>query len=123
VEEVGVKIAESIVAFFASEKNRSEVEALKAAGLQMAISADQIAEKGTVLEGLTIVISGTFAKHSRDEYKEMIEKNGGKNSGSVSAKTSYILAGENMGPAKLEKAASLGVRLLSEDEFLEMLNS
>ena len=123
VEEVGVKIAESIVAFFASEKNRLEVEALKAAGLQMAISADKIAEKGTKLEGLTIVISGTFAKHSRDEYKEMIENNGGKNSGSVSTKTSYILAGENMGPAKLEKAASLGVKLLSEDEFLDMLNS
>jgi len=75
------------------------------------------------LEGLTIVISGTFAKNSRDEYKKMIENNGGKNSGSVSAKTSYILAGENMGPAKLEKAASLGVKLLSEDEFLEMLIS
>jgi len=123
VEEVGIKIAESVVAFFASEKNRLEVEALKAAGLQMAISADQIAEKGTTLEGLTIVISGTFAKHSRDEYKKMIENNGGKNSGSVSAKTSYILAGENMGPAKLEKAAALGVRLISENEFLQMLNS
>ncbi len=122
VEEVGIKIAESVVAFFASEKNRLEVEALKAAGLQMAISADQIAQKGTILDGLTIVISGTFAKHSRDEYKEMIENNGGKNSGSVSAKTSYILAGENMGPAKLEKAAALGVRLISEDEFLLMLN-
>jgi DNA ligase (NAD+) len=122
VEEVGIKIAESVVTFFSSEKNRLEVEALKAAGLQMAISADQIAEKGTKLVGLTIVISGTFAKHSRDEYKEMIENNGGKNSGSVSAKTSYILAGENMGPAKLEKAASLGVRLLTEDEFLNMLN-
>ncbi|HET9570000.1 MAG TPA: NAD-dependent DNA ligase LigA [Bacteroidales bacterium] len=123
VEEVGIKIAESVVAFFSSEKNRKEVEALKAAGLQMAISADQIAEKGTKLEGLTIVISGTFSKHSRDEYKEMIENNGGKNSGSVSAKTSFILAGENMGPAKLEKAASLGVKLMNEDEFLEMLNN
>lgn len=123
VDEVGIKIAESVVAFFSSEKNRLEVDALKAAGLQMAISADQIAEKGTKLEGCTIVISGTFAKHSRDEYKNMIEKNGGKNSGSVSAKTSYILAGENMGPAKLEKAAALGVRLISEEEFLEMINS
>lgn len=123
VDEVGVKIAESVVAFFASEINRQEVEALKAAGLQMAISAEQIAEKGTALEGLTIVISGTFSKHSRDEYKEMIENNGGKNAGSVSAKTSYILAGENMGPAKLEKAASLGVRLLNEDEFLQMINT
>lgn len=123
VDEVGVKIAESVVAYFASELNRLEVEALKSAGLQMAISAEQIAEKGTALEGLTIVISGTFSKHSRDEYKEMIENNGGKNAGSVSAKTSYILAGENMGPAKLEKAASLGVRLLNEDEFLQMINT
>ena len=123
VDEVGIKIAESVIAFFASEQNRLEVEALKTAGLQMAISADQIAEKGTKLSGLTIVISGTFTKHSRDEYKSMIENNGGKNSGSVSAKTSFILAGENMGPAKLEKAASLGVDLRTEDEFLEMLNS
>jgi len=123
VEEVGIKIAESVVAFFSSEKNRLEVDTLKAAGLQMTLSADQIAEKGSKLEGLTMVISGTFAKHSRDEYKEMIENNGGKNAGSVSAKTSYILAGENMGPAKLEKASALGVKLLSEDEFLEMLNT
>ena len=123
VEEVGIKIAESVVAFFSSELNRSEVESLKAAGLQMAISADQIAEKGTKLAGKIVVISGTFEKHSRDEYKELIENNGGKNSGSVSAKTSFILAGENMGPAKLEKAASLGVRLVSEDEFLQMLNT
>ncbi|MCX6307335.1 MAG: NAD-dependent DNA ligase LigA, partial [Bacteroidia bacterium] len=123
VEEVGIKIAESVVAFFSSEKNRLEVDTLKAVGLQMTLSADQIAEKGSKLEGLTMVISGTFAKHSRDEYKEMIENNGGKNAGSVSAKTSYILAGENMGPAKLEKASALGVKLLSEDEFLEMLNT
>jgi len=123
VEEVGVKIAESVVAFFSSEKNRMEVEALKDAGLQMAISADKIAEKGTKLEGLIVVVSGTFALHSRDEYKEMIENNGGKNSGSVSAKTSYILAGENMGPAKLEKASALGVKLITEDQFLEMLNA
>jgi len=123
VDEVGVKIAESVVAFFSSEINCQEVEALKAAGLQMAISAKQIAEKGTALEGLTIVISGTFSKHSRDEYKEMIENNGGKNAGSVSSKTSYILAGEHMGPAKLEKAASLGVRLLNEEEFLQMINT
>jgi DNA ligase (NAD+) len=122
VEEVGVKIAESVVAFFSASSNRSEVEALRAAGLQMSISSDQIAVKSTALEGLTIVISGTFFKHSRDEYKEMIENNGGKNSGSVSAKTSYILAGENMGPAKLEKAAALGVALLTEEKFLELLN-
>jgi len=123
VEEVGIKIAESVVAFFSSEINQLEVDALKMAGLQMSISADQMAEKGTCLDGRTIVISGTFAKHSRDEYKEMIENNGGKNAGSVSAKTSFILAGENMGPAKLEKAAALGIKLITENEFLEMLNS
>jgi DNA ligase (NAD+) len=122
VDEVGSKIAESILAFFGSEKNRTEVEALRTIGLQMAVSADEIALKGSKLEGMTIVISGTFTNHSRYEYKEMIERNGGKNAGSVSAKTTYVLAGANMGPAKLEKAASLGVRLLSEDEFLEMLN-
>lgn len=123
VEEVGIKIAESVVAFFASEINRREVEALRTAGLQMAISAEQIAEKGTTLAGLTIVISGTFSQHSRDDYKQMIEINGGKNAGSVSSKTSFILAGDNMGPAKLEKAASLGVRLLNEDEFLQLINT
>jgi DNA ligase (NAD+) len=123
VDEVGSKIAESILAFFGSEKNRAEVEALRSIGLQMAVSADEIALKGSKLEGMTIVISGTFTNHSRDEYKEMIERNGGKNAGSVSAKTTYVLAGANMGPAKLEKAASLGVRLLSEDAFLEMLNN
>jgi DNA ligase (NAD+) len=73
------------------------------------------------LKGLSIVISGTFSKHSRDEYKKMIETNGGKNVGSVSAKTSYILAGDNMGPAKLEKAAKLGVKIINEDEFLKMI--
>jgi len=123
VEEVGIKIAESVVSFFSSERNCIEVEALKAAGLHMAISPDQMAEKGTALQGLNMVISGTFSKHSRDEYKEMIENNGGKNVGSVSAKTNYILAGENMGPAKMEKAAKLGVKLLSEEEFLQMINS
>jgi DNA ligase (NAD+) len=123
IDEVGVRIAESVVSWFQSQTNRALIEKLRQAGLQMALSSTQMEERGHALEGLTIVISGTFAKHSRDEYKEMIEKNGGKNSSSVSAKTSYILAGENMGPAKLEKAASLGVRLLTEDAFLALLNS
>jgi len=122
VEEVGVKIAESVVGYFASETNRNLILRLKEAGLQMELSPDRIAAKGTKLEGKTIVISGTFTKHSRDEYKVMIEENGGKNSGSVSSKTTFILAGENMGPAKMDKAASLGVRLMSEVEFLELLN-
>jgi DNA ligase (NAD+) len=122
VEEVGVKIAESLVSYFAAPTNQRLISRLKEAGLQMEISPELIAEKGTTLEGKIIVISGTFSKYSRDEYKAMIEKNGGKNAGSVSSKTSFILAGENMGPAKLDKAASLGVRLLNEDEFLELLN-
>jgi len=122
VEEVGVKIAESVVSYFASPTSQKLVSRLREAGLQMEISPELITEKGTKLEGKIIVISGTFTKHSRDEYKEMIEVNGGKNSGSVSSKTSFILAGENMGPAKLDKAASLGVKLLNEDEFLKLLN-
>jgi len=122
VEEVGVKIAESVVSYFASEANRNLILRLKEAGLQMEISPEMFAEIGTLLEGKTIVISGTFSKYSRDEYKVIIEKNGGKNSGSVSSKTSFILAGDNMGPAKMEKAASLGVSLMSEEEFLELLN-
>jgi len=122
VDEVGVKIAESVVSYFASQTNLNLISRLKEAGLQMEISPEMFAEIGTSLEGKIIVISGTFSKNSRDEYKVMIEKNGGKNSGSVSTKTSFILAGDNMGPAKLEKASSLGVRLLNEDEFLELLN-
>ena len=122
VEEVGMKIAESVVGYFAAPTNQKLISRLRDAGLQMEISPELISEKGHILEGKTIVISGTFTKYSRDEYKAMIEKNGGKNSGSVSSKTSFILAGDNMGPAKLEKAAALGVRLLHEDEFLEFFN-
>ena len=87
----------------------------------MAVSEEQLANRSEKLKGLTIVISETFSKHSRDEYKAMIEQHGGKNSGSVSGKTDYILAGENMGPAKLEKAAKLGVKIINEDAFLNML--
>jgi len=122
VEEVGVKIAESVVGYFASETNRKLILRLKEVGLQMEISPELMAEKGNALSGKIIVISGTFSIHSRDEYKAMIEKNGGKNSGSVSSKTSFILAGENMGPAKLEKAAALGIELYDEEKFLELLN-
>ncbi|MFA7042877.1 MAG: NAD-dependent DNA ligase LigA [Bacteroidales bacterium] len=122
VEEVGVKIAESVVGYFALETNRKLISRLKEVGLQMEISPELMAEKGNALSGKIIVISGTFSMHSRDEYKAMIEKNGGKNSGSVSSKTSFILAGENMGPAKLEKAAALGIELYDEEKFLELLN-
>jgi len=121
VEEVGVKIAESVVSYFTSPVNQKLVSDLKAAGLQMEISPDLISEKGDALSGKNIVISGTFIEHSRDEYKAIIEQNGGKNSGSVSSKTSFILAGENIGPAKLEKAESLGIELMNEADFLKLI--
>jgi DNA ligase (NAD+) len=91
--------------------------------LQFSLGEEALSEKTDILNGLTFVISGTFSLHSRDEYKTLIEKNGGKNVGSVSAKTDYILAGENMGPAKLEKAQKLGVKIISEEEFLKMIKS
>lgn len=121
VDEIGGRIASSVINFFAEEKNRTMVSRLKEYGLQMAVSQDQLANRSDKLNGLTIVISGTFTKHSRDEYKAMIEQHGGKNSGSVSGKTDYILAGDNMGPAKLEKAAKLGVKIINEDDFLNMI--
>lgn len=121
VDEIGDRIAQSILDYFADERNQELVESLKAHGLQMKKDDEEMANRTEKLAGLTIVISGTFSHHSRDEYKDMIENNGGKNSGSVSAKTNYILAGENMGPAKLEKAAKLGVKIINEDEFLKML--
>lgn len=120
ISDIGPSIAKSIVDFFAVDENRVIVERLRNAGLQM--SVEENAEVQTdILAGKTIVISGTFANHSRDEYKELIERNGGKNAGSISKKTSFVLAGENMGPAKLEKANSLGVPVIGEEEFLQML--
>ena len=121
VDEIGERIARSIIAYFADERNRSLVNRLKEYGLQMSVAEEKLANRSEKLKGLSIVISGTFAKHSRDEYKAMIEQHGGKNSGSVSGKTDYILAGDNMGPAKLEKAAKLGVKIINEDEFLNMI--
>ena len=121
VDEVGVKIAESVVSFFSSESNRKLVEDLSNSGLKMETVEDGSILKSSILADQTIVISGTFKKYSRDEYKALIENNGGKNAGSVSAKTSFILAGDNMGPAKLEKASGLGIKLMSEDEFLNLI--
>lgn len=122
VNEIGTKIAQSIVSFFADERSRALVDRLKEFGLQMELAQDE-AEGGTdLLKDKIIVISGVFNYHSRDEYKALIERHGGKNSGSISAKTSFVLAGDNMGPAKREKAQELGVRLVSENEFLEMIN-
>lgn len=121
VDEIGERIARSVIDYFADEHNRTLVNRLKEQGLQMSVSEEVLANRSERLKGLSIVISGTFTKYSRDEYKAMIEQNGGKNSGSVSGKTDYILAGANMGPAKLEKAAQLGVKIINEDEFLNMI--
>lgn len=123
VEEIGDRIAKSVLDYFADERDNEIVERLKGYGLQMQLSDEKLAPKGSSLDGKTIVISGTFNKHSRDEYKTIIEQHGGKNSGSVSAKTSFILAGENMGPEKLKKAEALGVRIVSEEEFLAMIEN
>lgn len=122
VDEIGERIAQSVRVYFADARNQAIVKRLTEQGLQMSLSEERLANRSDRLKGLTIVISGTFSKHSRDEYKAMIEQHGGKNSGSVSGKTNYILAGENMGPAKLEKAAKLGVKIIHEEEFLSMLN-
>ena len=122
VEGVGQVIAESIIRFFHDERNRSLVERLRLAGVTMEI--DDTAQEGATdrLNGLSIVISGVFSRHSRDEYKALIEKHGGKNVGSISKNTSFILAGDNMGPAKLEKANKLGIKIINEDEFLQMID-
>jgi DNA ligase (NAD+) len=121
VDDVGMRIAESVVDYLASPANKALIERLKAVGLTFEVVDDDQGLKSSIFEGKTIVISGTFTKHSRDEYKVMIEANGGKNGSGVTSKTSFILAGESMGPAKLEKAKSLGVELISEDAFLALL--
>lgn len=120
--DIGPVIAQNIVDFLNEPVNAANIEALKKAGVQMELSPDKLAPAGTALKGKTIVISGTFARHSRDEYKEIITREGGKNAGSISKKTSFVLAGENMGPAKREKCAQLGVPMISEEEFLAMLD-
>lgn len=123
IEDVGPRIAATIEAFFADADNRRMVERLRAAGVTMAVDSDIAAGPlSDTLAGKTFVISGVFARHSRDEYKAMIEAHGGKNVGSISKKTDYVLAGENMGPAKLEKAGKLGIPIINEDQFLEMIN-
>lgn len=121
VDDIGEKIARSIVSYFQNPHNKALVERLQVAGLQMRQSAEKLAEMTDKLAGQNVVISGVFTHHSRDEYKALIEKHGGKNTGSISGKTSFILAGESMGPAKLEKARKLGIRIVNEDEFLRMI--
>lgn len=121
IDDIGPRIAESIIEFFSVDVNRQTVERLRAAGVQMAMPEDNGATRSDRLQGKTIVISGTFSHHSRDEYKELIELHGGKNSGSISKKTDYVFAGENMGPAKLEKATKLGIPIIDETQFLKMI--
>ncbi len=118
VEGVGEVIARSVITYFHNPENIVIIDRLRVHGIQMQLSEDLMTASDGSLSGLSIVISGVFRHHSRDEYKAMIERNGGKNVGSISSKTSFILAGENMGPSKLQKAGKLGIRIMSEDEFL-----
>ena len=121
IDEIGESIAQSLVAYFAQNENKQLIADLQDIGLQMAVDEQTQPVGSEVLKGKTIVISGTFVQHSRDELKNLIEQHGGKNTGSISKNTSFILAGDNMGPAKLEKATQLGVPLLSEQDFLALI--
>lgn len=121
IDEIGERIAQSVMEYFADDKHKMIVQSLRDAGVNMQQENAKSDNVGSALDGMSILISGIFSKHSRDEYRSMIEANGGKNVGSVSAKTSFILAGENMGPEKLKKAESLNVKLLNEEQFLSLL--
>jgi DNA ligase (NAD+) len=123
VDEIGDRIAESVRNYFCDDRNRDLISKLKAAGVQMSYNESSMNKKSETLLGKSILISGTFSHHSREEYKKMIEEHGGKNTGSVSSKTSFILAGENMGPEKLKKAEILGVPLMNENDFLKLIGS
>ena len=121
INSIGTAIAESVIQWFRNEDNLRLVERLRGYGLQLQLSEETLSQQSDRLAGKSIVISGVFAHHSRDEYKALIEQHGGKNVGSISAKTSFILAGENMGPSKLEKAQKLGIDIIDEDQFLQMI--
>ena len=123
INGIGEVIAGSVIQYFANPVNRAFVERLRGYGLQMEIGEQQKQAQSDKLNGQSVVISGVFQHHSRDEYKALIEQHGGKNVGSISAKTSFVLAGDNMGPAKLEKAQKLGIRIMSEDEFLSLIEA
>lgn len=120
IPEIGPKIAESVTQFFSLASNREMVERLREAGLQLSVGQDEQAARTSKLAGKKIVVSGVFSRHSRDEYKALIERHGGKNVSSISGATSFVLAGENMGPSKQEKARKLGIPIINEDEFMEM---
>ncbi|WP_438711589.1 NAD-dependent DNA ligase LigA [Aquimarina muelleri] len=121
VDEIGIKIAQSVVEFFGAEENRALIHRLKQYGVQLEISADKLAGQTNIFQGVTFVVSGVFEKVSRNELKKMIEDNGGKVSSSISAKTSFVVAGQNMGPSKLEKANMLSIPIISEEDFLGKL--
>lgn len=121
IDDVGPNIAHAIIEYFADHKNLMMIERLRQAGLQFAVKEEEGVERTDRLQGKAIVISGTFTRHSRDEYKKLIEQHGGRNVGSISKKTDLVFAGQNMGPAKLEKATSLGIPIIDEDKFLEMI--
>jgi DNA ligase (NAD+) len=123
IDDVGEQIAKNIIAYFNELQNLEIINRLREAGVQMASQEEELVPQSDMLQGKSIVVSGIFSLHSRDEYKAMIEAHGGKNVGSVSKKTSFILAGENMGPEKRKKAESLGVEILTEEAFLELINS
>ena len=123
IDDVGPRIADSIIEYLSYQPNVELIERLRSHGVQMSLPEEDLSDHTDLLKGKSIVISGVFSRHSREEYKAMIEKNGGKNSGSISKKTDFVLAGENMGPAKLEKAQKLGVAIINEDEFLKMIEA
>jgi DNA ligase (NAD+) len=121
INEIGTRIAQSIIDFFSKTENVEIVNRLKKYGLKFELSEDEKELRSSKLEGLNIVISGTFENHSRDELKDIIDKNGGKNASSISSKTNYLLAGKNMGPGKREKAKKLNIAIISEDDFIKMI--
>ena len=123
IDDVGEQIAKNVIEYFNNLTNLEIINRLREAGVQMESKDEETAQQSDRLQGKSIVISGVFTHHSRDEYKAMIEANGGKNVGSISKKTSFVLAGENMGPEKRKKAESLGITLMSEDEFLRLVNN
>jgi DNA ligase (NAD+) len=122
VGEIGEVIAGSVLRYFENEANKSVISRLAGAGVQMQLAGDALQPKTLKLKNMNFVISGVFEKHSREELQQMIEENGGKNLGSVSSKTNFIVAGEGMGPSKKDKAVKLGIPIISEDDFLEMLS-
>ncbi|GHC54624.1 NAD-dependent DNA ligase LigA [Ulvibacter litoralis] len=122
VDEIGERIAQSVVAFFASEENRITINRLKEAGVQLAVSAEKLASQTDMLQGKTFVVSGVFEKVSREELKKLIEDNGGKVSSSISAKTGFVVAGDKMGPSKRTKAEGLGIPIITEDDFLQLIS-